>query len=135
MSAGGTYGEHVDAWWRKDPEMKLRLTTHGIELSADLHDYVKRRAHFSLGRFAARIRSVSIRLADINGPRGGIDKLCDVRVDVGHRQPVMVRERQVSIHAAVAFAVERAERAVQRQLRLASSGSAGETAQNFGFGD
>jgi hypothetical protein len=108
--------------------MKLHLAAHGIELSADLHDYVKRRAHFSLGRFAGRIRSLSIRLADINGPRGAIDKLCDIRVDVGLRQPVMIRERQASIHAAVAFAVERAERAVQRQLRLASTGGRGETA-------
>ena len=112
--------------------MKIRLKTHGIELSADLHDYVRRRAHFSLGRFAGRIKSLSIRLADINGPRGGIDKLCDVRVDVGHGEPVMVRERQVSIHAAVAFAVERAERAVQRQLRLTSTGGRGETAPTSG---
>ncbi len=115
--------------------MKIRLTTNGIELTADLHDYVRRRAHFSLGRFAGRIRSLSIRLADINGPRGGIDKHCDVRVDVGHRQPVLVRERQVSLHAAVAFAVERAERAVQRKLELASSGGRGEDAPNFEFGD
>ena len=99
--------------------MKLRLTTRGIKFSADLNEYVTRRAHFSLGRFSGRIRSLSIRLADVNGPRGGIDKLCHLRVDVGLRQEVVVRERQASIHAAVAFAMERAERAVQRQLELA----------------
>ncbi len=115
--------------------MKLRLTTHGIELSADLDDYVRRRAHFSLGRFAGRIRSLSIRLADVNGPRGGIDKFCDIRVDVGLRQPVMVRERQASIHAAVAFAVERAERAVQRQLSLMTTGGRRETAPTTEFRD
>ena len=98
--------------------MRLRLAARGIELSADLNDYVRRRAHFSLGRFAGRIRSLSIRLTDVNGPRGGIDKLCDIRVDVGLRQEVIVRERQTSIHGAVAFAMDRAERAVQRQLKL-----------------
>jgi len=101
--------------------MRLRLATRGIELSSDLNDYVRRRAHFSLGRFAGRIRSLSIRLGDVNGPRGGIDKLCDIRVDVRLGQEVIVRERQASIHAAVAFAMERAERAVQRQLKLTSS--------------
>ena len=99
--------------------MKMRLATRGIELSADLNEYVRRRAHFSLGRFAGRIRSLSIRLSDVNGPRGGIDKLCHIRVDVRLRQEVIVRERQASIHAAVAFAMERADRAVQRQLQLA----------------
>ncbi len=97
--------------------MKLRLVTRGIELTAELNDYVRRHVHFALGRFAGEIRSVSIRLADVNGPRGGVDKCCDIRVNVGLPQEVIVRERQTTIHAAVAFAVERADRAVQRQLK------------------
>ena len=113
--------------------MRLRLVAHGFELSADLNNYVRRRAHFSLGRFAGRIRSLSIRLADVNGLRGGIAKLCDIRVDVGLRQEVIVRERQTSIHAAVVFAMERAERAVQRHLELASTASHSETAPTAEF--
>ena len=115
--------------------MKMRLAAHGIELSGELKDYIRRRVHFSLGRFAARIRSLSIRLADINGPRGGVDKCCDIRVDVGLRQQVIVRERQANLHAAVAFAMERAERAVQRQLKLASTGGPMDTAPTGEFGD
>src|SRR5690348_8295609 len=103
--------------------MKMRLAAHGVDLSGDLKDYIRRRVHFSLGRFAARIRSLSIRVADVNGPRGGVDKCCDIRVDVGLRQPVIVRERQANLHVAVAFAMERAERAVERKLKLASTGS------------
>lgn len=96
--------------------MKLRLVTRGIELTADLNEYVARRIHFALGRFAGNIRSVTIRLADVNGPRGGVDKCCHIRVDVRSRQQVIVHECQGNIHAAVAFAVERADRAVRRQL-------------------
>ncbi len=101
--------------------MKLRLVARGVELTADLNDYVRRRLHFALGRFSGKIRSVSVRLTDVNGPRGGIDKCCDIRVNVGLRQEVIVRERQNNIHAAVAFAVERADRAVQRQLDSANN--------------
>jgi hypothetical protein len=115
--------------------MKLRLATRGIELSSDLDAYVRRRAHFSLGRFAGKIKFLSIRLADVNGPRGGIDKCCDIRVDVGLRQQVIVCERQANLHAAVAFAVERAERAVQRQLKLASTGNRMDTVPAPEFGD
>ncbi len=98
-------------------EMKLRLVSRGVEVTSDLNDYVRRRIHFALGRFAGKIRSVTIRLVDVNVPRGGIDKCCDIRVNIGLRQEVIVRERQANIHAAVAFAVERADRAVQRQLQ------------------
>jgi hypothetical protein len=119
--------------WRMDQEMKLRLATRGIGLSADLHDYVSRRAHFSLGRFAGRIRSLSVHLTDVNGPRGGVDKLCDIRVALGLRQEVFVRERRANIHAAVAFAMDRAERAVQRQLKLTSMGPRTDTTPMAGF--
>jgi hypothetical protein len=106
----------------------MRFTANGMVLSDDFKDYIRRRVRFSLGRFAARIRSLSIRLADVNGPRGGVDKCCDIRVDVGLRQQVIVRERQANPHAAVAFAMERVERAVQRQLKLANAGFPKKTA-------
>ncbi len=115
--------------------MKMRLAAHGIELSGDLKDYIRRRVHFSLGRFAGSIRSLSIRLADIKGPRGGVDKRCDIRVDVGLRQQVIVCERQANLHTAIAFAMERAERAVQRKLKLASTGSRVDSAPEPEFGD
>ena len=117
--------------------MKLRLSARGVELSAELKDYVNRRVHFSLGRFAGKIKHLSIRMADVNGPRGGIDQCCDIRIDAGLRQKVVVRERQATIHAAVAFALERAERSVERQLSLANL--AGRRSANprtsFEFGD
>ncbi len=100
--------------------MKLRLVARGVDLTADLNDYVRRRIYFGLGRFAGKIRSVTVRLVDVNGPRGGIDKCCDIRVNVGLRREVIVRERQASIHSAVAFAVERADRAVRRHLEATS---------------
>ena len=97
--------------------MKTRLAARGIELSKDLERYIRRRIHFSLGRFAGKIRFLAISLADVNGPRGGIDKACDIRIHVGPQQ-VIVRERQTGIHAAIAFAMERAERAIRRRLKL-----------------
>ena len=102
--------------------MKLHVAARGgLDLSGGLRDYIDRRVHFSLGRFAGRIRRLSVRIADVNGPRGGVDKSCHIRVDAGLRQQVVVREQQSSVHAAVAFAAERAERALRRQLNLAAS--------------
>jgi putative sigma-54 modulation protein len=117
--------------------MKVRLRARGVELSAELRDYVARRVHFGLGRFGGKIRSLSIRLADINGPRAGVDKCCDISVDVGLSQKVIVRESQETIHAAVALAVERAERVVVRQLSLARPAARRSAAPraDFQFGD
>ena len=98
--------------------MKMRLTAQGVEVSTELKEFIDRRIHFGLGRFKGKIKSLSVRLADINGPRGGIDKCCDIRVDAGLSQEVIVSERQETLFAAVALAMDRVERAVKRQLNL-----------------
>ncbi|MFN7924510.1 MAG: hypothetical protein U0Q16_30695 [Bryobacteraceae bacterium] len=61
---------------------------------------------------------MSVRLADINGPRGGLDKVCAIQVEGELRSPVIVREGHGSVHGAVAAAAGRAERGVARGLRL-----------------
>jgi ribosome-associated translation inhibitor RaiA len=98
--------------------MRLHLTASGIELTPDLREHVELRMYFALERLADHIRRVSVRLGDVNGPRGGLDKSCTVRIEGGPRAPIIVRERQSNIHAAVAIAAERAERFLARELRL-----------------
>jgi len=94
--------------------MRLHVTGRGLTLTEELLDYVRRRTQFAMGRFSGRIENLTVRLSDVNGPRGGSDKCCDVHVDAGFRKPVIVRERRDDIHAAVALAVDRAGRAVAR---------------------
>lgn len=52
---------------------------------------VRERFEFALGRFAGRVQSVTIRLGDVNGPRGGVDKTCaaTVRLDWPRRTVVV----------------------------------------------
>ena len=98
--------------------MKMRLTAQGVEVSAELKEFIDRRIHFGLGRFKGKIKSLSVRLADVNGPRGGIDKCCDITVDAGLGREVIVSERQETMFAAVALAMDRVERVMKRQLHL-----------------
>ena len=98
--------------------MRLQVTGRRIDISDDLKDFVRRRIHFTLGRFSGRIKALSVRLADVNGPRNGVDKTCDIRISDGTGGVVIVRERQENIYSAVAHALDRAERAVQRKLNL-----------------
>ncbi len=98
--------------------MKTKITTHGLKLTSELADYVNRRVRFSMGRFAGRISRLSIRIADVNGPRGGVDKRCDVVVEAGLAQPIVVHERHASLFAAIGLAVERAQRTLRRRIAV-----------------
>lgn len=78
---------------------------------------VRTRLEFALGRFAGRVRSVSVSLADLNGPRGGVDKKCLIAVRLERPSRVIVIE-DVDADAAVVVSrsAERAARAVARAI-------------------
>ena len=46
--------------------MRLRVTSRGTDLKPDLKAFVERRVHFALGRFAGRVKAVSVRLAGVD---------------------------------------------------------------------
>jgi len=98
--------------------MRLQVTSHHIDLSEELKDFVRRRVHFALGRFSGRIKAVSIRLADVNGPRNGVNNRCDIRISAGPGGSVIIREGRENIYSALAHALDRAAQAVQRKLSL-----------------
>lgn len=80
-----------------------------------LAELARRRFAFALGRFGTRVESLSIRLRDLNGPRGGEDQLCLVSVRLhGTRREVVVRETGADAATAISRAAERTARAVAR---------------------
>ena len=97
--------------------MKVELHASRLAVSNSTQAYVERRIGFALGRFADVIENVVVSLEDINGPRGGIDKSCRIRVNLtGQRAPIIATVLDVEIRAAIDMAAERVGRAVARQL-------------------
>jgi len=112
---------------RRTLEVTVRITilTNRVLLDEHLRAYIQRRLRFALDRFGAQIGTVAVRLADLNGPRGGIDKRCAVSVNLPACSHVHVTQLDRSLYAAVDLAVERAAEAVasclarRRDLRTA----------------
>lgn len=75
----------------------------------------RRRVQFALDRFRSRVRAVRVRLTDINGPRGGVDKQCVVAVQLQHPSRLMLIEHiAADFGEAVDRAADRAGRSVAR---------------------
>ena len=88
----------------------------GVELDDDDHALIRRKLGMKLGKFATSIERVSIRVTDTNGPRGGVDQVCNVKVVLSGLPSVVIERRHAALHAAIDDAL-RAERAVRRSVR------------------
>ena len=64
----------------------------------------------------ARVGRVGVRLTDENGPRGGVDKRCALRITVPGQQPIVIEQQESNLYLAIDSAAERAGRAVSRQV-------------------
>lgn len=95
----------------------MRITIGGsIELDADVRAYIERRLRFALGRFGPRLEGIVLRIADVNGPKGGEDKRCTVAVRLRPDREVLVTHAHRDVRAAVDLAAERAGSAVAREI-------------------
>jgi putative sigma-54 modulation protein len=95
-------------------QMEMRGVNYGLDDM--LKDHIERRLHFALGRCAARIHRLTVRLTDVNGPRGGLDKRCRIAVALVPRGMVTVEDSGDDPFALIADAAKRAGRAVRREL-------------------
>lgn len=89
----------------------------GSVLDAADRDYLRRKLGRKLGRFALSIERTSVRMEDVNGPRGGIDKRCVIKVVLSGLPSVVVEERHHDAQAAMDRALARVERAVRMALQ------------------
>ncbi|MEP7226629.1 MAG: CBS domain-containing protein [Gemmatimonadales bacterium] len=102
---------------RDAPLVPTYIRPHGVELGPDDRTYIRGKLGTKLGKFATSIERVSVRVEDVNGPRGGVDHLCRIKVVLNGLPSVVVAERGASLKAAVDGAVAGMERTVRRTLR------------------
>lgn len=101
--------------------MTPQLRTGGVELTREDRDYIRRRIDTRMGKLPSSVERVSFRLEDVNGPRGGVDKICRAKVTLGGHASVVVERRDHSARAAVDGTLKATERAVREIARKRTS--------------
>jgi ribosome-associated translation inhibitor RaiA len=89
----------------------------GAPVSAAAKAEFRRKLGNKLGRHAGDIERTSVRIDDVNGPRGGVDKQCRIKVVLSGLPSVIVEEQHESLHAAFDGALDRVLRAVRQTLK------------------
>lgn len=95
--------------------MTVTVYAHGFDLTTALQDYAQRRVRAALDRFARNVTRVVVRLGDVNGPRGGVDKRCLVHVSLTDGPAVVIKDCQHDLYVAIDRAAGRAGRSLVRR--------------------
>ena len=96
--------------------MRVDIKTSGIDLTDDLREHAERRLEFALDRAHHDISNVTVRLSDINGPRGGFDKRCQIQIPLPHHRGVVIEETDSDLYVAIDRAASRPGKTLGRQL-------------------
>ena len=82
--------------------------------AAPLRDLAVARARFVMRRAAPGLPRVNLRLSDVNGPRGGVDKRCQVELDTDGNGKVVITAVARDWRSAIDNALARAARVLLR---------------------
>jgi hypothetical protein len=89
--------------------------------ATDLRDLTERRVRFVLRRLGWLVPRAEVRMSDVNGPRGGIDKRCQVELRTDGAGSVVVASVAGDWRTALDNALARAARLLMRLWRRDSA--------------
>lgn len=95
-------------------QIPIHIRAAQQRFGSDGSDYVQRKLCTKLARFGSSIERVSVRIKDVNGPRGGVDQLCRIKVVMRGQPSVIFESRDSSLNAALDVALAGVQRAVRR---------------------
>lgn len=98
--------------------MQIQINSdHHVVSSPQLASRVQALVHETLDRYSDRITRVEVHLSDLNSVKGGSnDKRCLMEAHIGGVGAISAGHEAESIDLAVDVAMERLERAIERQL-------------------
>ena len=105
--------------------MNIHIQARGFALTDSLREHVERRLRFAFGWADDRLRQVSVRLWDENGPRGGEDKRCRIQIAFPGAPSVVIDDTEADLYVAIDRAADRAGRSVARRLERQRDGRQG----------
>lgn len=87
--------------------MEIAIRSRRVKWNEDLRQQVERSIEFAVDRHKSRIDRILVYVTDLNGPRGGADKLCQITAELRGTRPVLILERGEDLVAVINRATER----------------------------
>ncbi|MDJ0652585.1 MAG: HPF/RaiA family ribosome-associated protein [Xanthomonadales bacterium] len=97
--------------------MNITLQSQSFSITEGIRSHVFDRFRDACGRFSSRLRSIEVYMKDINGPKGGIDKVVVARVRLVSGEQTLVQTSHEDLYAAISKSARCSRRAIKKELR------------------
>src|SRR4029079_8359796 len=102
---------------KSGPSPPAHVRVIGGAIDDEDRDYIGRKLGMKLGAFGASIERVTVRLSDTNGPKGGRDQRCQIKVVLSGLPSVVVNETDSTLPRTINRAVDAIAIAVRRRVQ------------------
>lgn len=96
--------------------MYIKLFDGSIKTSQAQLEYITKKTESAAARLRGVACTVEVRLADVNGPKGGVDKLCSIVVTPPGLATLRVEKQADDFYAAIDAATATLKAALARSL-------------------
>jgi putative sigma-54 modulation protein len=95
---------------------KIELRGSNLPISEALREHLTRKLDFVLRRLGEHVDRIIVRIVDINGPKGGLDKRCRIIARLSPAGIVVVEATDADSYVAVSHAATRMEERIARAV-------------------
>lgn len=96
--------------------MQVIFESRGLA-GVELRDVVEQRVRFVIRRLVWLVPRAKVRLTDVNGPRGGVDKLCQLELKTDHVGTVSITSLAQDWRTALETALVRAHTVLLKNVQ------------------
>jgi putative sigma-54 modulation protein len=96
--------------------MEIKLYDGSIKTSQAQNDYIMAKVGAAAARLKEFACTIDVRLSDINGPKGGIDKQCSIVVTPPGLEMLRVQEQAADYYAAIDSAAATLKKVLAKAL-------------------
>jgi putative sigma-54 modulation protein len=96
--------------------MDIQVLDRNVGITAGQREHIDRCLQFAFDQFSSHLRSINVLLSDVNGPKGGEDVQCRLKIVLNGKGELVVEGMGVSVEAVVSETADRASSAVSRRL-------------------
>ena len=102
---------------RAGPAPPAHVRVIGGAVDDEDRDYIARKLGMKLGKFASSIERITVRLSDANGPKGGDDQRCQIKVVLSGLPSVVVDGIDSTLPRTIDRAIDIVAYAVRRRVQ------------------